>query len=246
MYTLPDDSPIRDQVLPAVWAGYKLPSIYPPEEIVDFSSQLLQQDLHLPKEVADKMSHTFWMGSVHDFYANYLDRGLTDKDHNNILQTANQFVKQGTIVKIDGNEKDVIKLLAAKVVLNAHQRANHAMSNACFLNEHGMLPKENVFMLQKGISPIFYEKDEFDRAEMLANDVRGVPGDRLLTSFTNWHNHFGMRYNFDQMGNLLAGMKYINGLLITVAGHTYLKKQRHPCRRARTRSTSRGWRIYDS
>ena len=246
MHTLPDDSSVRSQVLPSVWAGYKEPSCKPATEMVAQISQAFQEGYNLPKEEADKLSTDFWTGSIHDFCVQHLSEKLTDEDHVKILQTANDFVKNGTNVRIDENEKDLIKLLAAKVVLNAHQRANHAMSNACFLNEQGRLPKENIFMLQKGISPIFYEKDEFDRSELLKNEVRGVPEDRFLDSFSSWMNHAGIRYMLvlHQMGGLLNDMKYTNALILKKSLESRAKGERRGRYRHRLRPRRRSWRGY--
>ncbi len=242
MRTLPEDSSICTQVLPAMWAGYRcqLSNICPPEGIVDFTSKVIQKGLCVPQEIADKISKDYYLGSVHDFCVSHFGRNLTDKDHERILLTANEFVKNGTIIEVDENEKDLIKLLATKVVVNAHQRANHAMASACFLHERGRLPKENVFMLQKGVSPIFYDKNEFDRSEMLQKEVFDVPDDRLFRSFDNWINCFGMRYNFNQMKHLLGGMRYMNALIMKKAAQTHLIEQRHPHRR--TEYVSRVWR----
>lgn len=224
---LPKDSPLRSQVLPSVWTGYQEPPCRPVTEMVDQISQAFQEGHGLPKEKADKLSTDFWTGSIHDFCVQHLGESLTDEDHVKILQTANEFIKNKTSVRIGENETDLIKMLAAKVVLNAHQRANHAMSNACFLAEWDRLPKENVFMLQKGISPIFYEQDEFDRAETLKNDVKGVPEDRLLDSFSRWMRHAGMRYMpvFNQMGGLLNDMKYMNALILKKSMESYKKEK---------------------
>ena len=225
---LSDDNPLSNQVLPSVWTAYKKPPCRPITEMVDQTSQAFQKGYGLSKEEADKLSSDFWTGSIHDFCIQHLNANLTDEDHVKILQTANEFVKNGTNVRVDENEKDLIKLLAAKVVLNAHQRANHAMSNACFLVEWDRLPKENVFMLQKGISPIFYEKDEFDRSELLKNEVRGVPEDRILDSFSRWMSHAGMRYMpvFNQMGGLLSDMGTMNALILRKSAESYVKEQR--------------------
>lgn len=246
LQNLPDNSPVRSQVLPSVWVGYKEPSCRPVTEMVAQVSQAFQEGYNLSKEEADKLSTDFWTGSIHDFCVQHLSEKLTDEDHVKILQTANEFVKNGTNIRIDENEKDLIKLLAAKVVLNAHQRANHAMSNACFLNEHGMLPKENIFMLQKGISPIFYEKDEFDSSELLKNNVHNVPEDRILDSFSRWMNHAGMRYMpvFNQMGGLLNDMKYTNALILKKSMESRAKGERRVRYRRRLRPRRRGWREY--
>ncbi len=240
MHNLPDDSAIRNSVSPAVWTGYKSPAICPPLGMVDFISQYLQQGYHIPKEESDKMSHTFWTGSVHDFCTNYLDRDLTDVDHAKILSTANEFVKNRTIIRIDENETDIVKLLASKVVLNAHQWANHAMSYACFLNEQGRLPKEDVFMLQKGTSPIFYENNDFQKADSLKKSVSGVPEEQMLKSFKNWLGCYGQNYDFYQLNSLIADMRYINALIMKKAARGYLAKQRHP--HHRVRSVGRSWR----
>ena len=241
IHPLSDDSPIRDQILPAVWGGYRLPVILQvPEGAIDFISKVIEKGCHVPQEIADKISKDYYLGNVHDFCVSYLGRNLTDADHAKILLIANEFIKKGTIIKIDENEKDLIKLLAVKVVINAHQRANQAMSNACFLNEQGRLPKENIFMLQKGTSPVFYNKDEFERAETLKKDVHGVPDDRLFASFTNWLNYFGMRYDFNQIGHLLGSMRYTNALILKKTAQTYLMDQRHP--RRRERPAGRVWR----
>ena len=244
---LPDDSSLSQEVLPSVWAGYKKPAYKPIEEMVDQTSQAFQMGYQLSKEEADKISSCFWTGSVHDFCVQYLGKNLTDEDHAKVLKMANEFIKNGTIVKIDEKETDLIKLLATKVVLNAHQRANHAMSNACFLNEQGMLPKESVFMLQKGISPVFYDKDEFDCAEKLKNNAWGVPDERLLESFTNWVSYSGIRYipAFNQMGNLIKDMKYTNALILKKALDTYMKEKRRFHLRHRPRSRCRIWRSRD-
>ena len=246
MHTLPDDSSVRNQVLPSVWAGYREPSCKPITEMVAHVSQAFQEGYNLSKEEADKLSADFWTGSIHDFCVQHLGGSLTDEDHVKILQTANEFVKNGTNVRVDENEKDLIKLLAAKVVLNAHQRANHAMSNACFLIEWDRLPKENIFMLQKGISPVFYEKDEFDRSELLKNKVQGVPEDRILDSFSRWLSHAGMRYMpvFNQMGGLLNDMKYINALILKKSMESRTKVERRAHHRHRLRPRRHSWRNY--
>lgn len=241
---LPEDSPLRSHVLPSVWMGYKEPPCKPVTEMVDQVSQTFQEGYNLSKEEADELSTAFWTGSVHDFCVRYLGESLTDEDHSKILQTANEFVKNQTSVRINENEVDLIKLLAAKVVLNAHQRANHAMSNACFLTEWDRLPKENVFMLQKGISPIFYEQDEFDRAESLKDNVRGVPDDRLLDSFSKWINYAGIRYMpvFSQMGGLLNDMKYTNALILKKSIESYMKEKKKIPHLRRSRPIRRSWR----
>ena len=246
MYTLPDNSPIRDSVLPAIWAGYKSPSVCPPLEIIDSIGLFLQQNSLLSQEEASNISSCFWRNSVHDFCIQYLGKDLTDEDHAKILKMANEFVKNGTAIKIDEKETDLIKLLASKVVLNAHQRANHAMSHACFLNKQGILPKENVFMLQKGISPVFYEQKEFDLSESLKKDVQGVPKDRLLGSFTDWINHAGMRYipAFNQMGGLLRDMKYMNALILTKSVELYTRTKRIEHHRHRSFPRRRSLRTY--
>ena len=241
---LSDNSPLSQEVLPAVWVGYKSPSYRPITEAVDQTSQVIQLGYRLSKEEADKISNCFWTESIHDFCVQYLREKLTDEDHTKILKTANEFIKNGTTIRIDENETDLTKLLAAKIVLNAHQRANHAMSNACFLWELNILPRENIFMFQKGISPVFYEKDEFDRSEMLKDRANGVPEDRLLGAFTNWLHRAGMRYipAFNQMGGLLKDMRYMNALILKKSMESYTREKRIARRRHRTRRCC--WRTY--
>ena len=244
---LADDSPLSQEVLPSVWAGYKKPQCRPITEAVEQTAQALQMGYHLSKEEADKISHCFWTESLHDFCVQYSGEKLTDEDHAKILKTANEFIKNGTIIKIDEKETDLIKLLAAKIVLNSHQRANHAMSHACFLNNYDRLPQENTFMLKKGISPIFYEKDEFDRSETLKDQLNDVPEDRLLVAFTEWFHRAGMHYVsiFNQMGMLLKEMGKINALILRQSMEAYRKQKRkieHHHRRQRPRHP--GWRGY--
>ena len=243
---LSEDNPISQSVLPSVWAGYVRPAYRPITEAVDQTSQTIQMGFNLSKEESDNISNSFWTGSVHDFCVRYLGQKLSDEDHTKILKTANEFIKNGTSIRIDEKENDLIKLLAAKVVLNAHQRANHVISQACFLNEMGMLPGENMFMLQRGTSPIFYEKDEFDRSEKLKNDAHGVPEDRLLRSFTNWFHRAGMRYipAFNQMGGLLKDMRNMNALILKEALESYTRGKRVARYRNRPRSRRPIWRSY--
>ena len=242
--SLSDESPLAQEVLPSVWAGYQLPAKCPPAEVIGFVSQNLRQGYRIPNEVADAISRDFWSGSIHDFCVQHLGQVLKDEDHAKILKTANDWIQNGTTIRIDEKENDLTKLLAAKVVLNAHQRANHAMSNACFLNEQGMLPQENIFMLQKGISPVFYEKDEFDRSEQLKNHAQGVPEDRLLGSFTAWMHRAGMRYMtvFNQMGALLNDMKYMNALILKKTMESYMRTERIARHRHHPRTGRRSWR----
>ena len=44
---LPDNSPVRSQVLPSVWAGYKDPSCRPVKEMVEQVSQAFQEGYDL-------------------------------------------------------------------------------------------------------------------------------------------------------------------------------------------------------
>jgi len=237
MQPLSDNSPLSQEVLPAVWVGYKCPSCQPITVALDQTSQAIQSGFHFSKEEADKISNCFWTESIHDFCVQYLGGKLTDEDHAKILKTANEFIKNGTTIRIDKKETDITKLLAAKIVLNAHQRANHAMANACFLWEVNMLPKENIFMLQKGISPVFYEKDEFERSEMLKDKAYGAPEDRLSRAFTNWFHRAGMRYipAFNQMRELVRDIRHMIIPILEISMKSHTKEKRIARRRHRTR-----------
>ena len=242
---LSDDSLLSKEVLPSVWVGYKKPPCRPITKTVEETA--LQLGYRLPKEEADKISNCFWTGSVHDFCVLYLAGELEEEDHAKILKTANEFIKDGTIIKIDEKETDLITLLAAKVVLNAHQRANHAMSHACFLNNYDRLPRENIFMLQKGISPIFYEKEEFDRSETLKCRVYDVPEDQLRKAFHHWLYYNGIRYIpvLNQMEKLLKGIEHITTLILKKSVESYMSEKRKIERHRRhPRPRRHSWRGY--
>ena len=243
---LPDDSPLSQTVLPSVWGGYKKSQNFSTLKLVDQLSETIQGARHLSAEEANKISNHFWTSSLHDFCILYLGEKLTNEDHARILKTANEFIKNGTPIRIDENETDLIKLLSAKVALNAYHRSHHTMLTACFLNARGELPKENIFMLQKGISPDFYEKEEFNRAEMLKNIVYDVPNTYLIKTFNDWFYRFGIRYapTLNQMKTLSNYRGRIDGLILKQSTEHYETKERRINRHSCPRSRRTSWRGY--
>lgn len=243
---LPDDCALRFQVLPAVWLGYRgIFNKFKDNTVKDFLSRVLQKGRDVPREKADAISSDFFDGSLHDFCVKHLDRVLKNEDHQKILMTAQAIIKSGKKEAVSEND-DLIRLLACKVALNAHDASNHMLSEACFLQQYNALPPEGYEVLKRGISPVLYEDHDFYNKmhKSLKQATQNVPADRIYNSFNQWFLRYGFKciQTFHQYGALIHDMRNFNALIVERAILNYSLKQRHPNAVRRSQSIRLPWR----
>ena len=246
MEKLSEDCALRLQVLPAVWLGYRgIFNKFKDNTVKDFLSHVLQEGLDIPQEKADAISSDFFDGSLHDFCVKHLDRVLKTEDHQKILMTAQEMIKSGKKETVSEKD-DLIRLLACKVALNAHDASNHMLSAACFLNQHNALSPEGVEVLKRGISPVLYENHDFYNKmhKSLKQATQNAPEDRIYSSFNQWFLRYGFKciQTFHQYGALIHDMRNFNALIVKQAVLNCGLKQRHPHFIRRPRPVNPSWR----
>jgi hypothetical protein len=244
--TLPEDSDIKKEVLPAVWLGYRGTfNKFKDDNMASFLTHILQEGRDIPKEKADSLSHDFFESSLHDFCIKHLDRKLAQEDHKKIMIQAQEIIKSGKIQPVEQND-NLIYLLANKVALNAHDVSNHMLSEACFLNQYNALPNEGYEILRRGTSPVLYEDHDFyDKAQKsLKKAAQNAPSDRVYSAFNQWFLRYGNKciMPFKQYGALIQDMRNFNALIINQAILNHQLKQRHPNTLRRPRPLNPIWR----
>lgn len=182
MARLPDDSPIRSQILPSVWAGYTLPR----SEIMGekLPSKGAVSSSNVPQEWMDEMFESFQNGSLIDFYDKYLGRSLTQKNHEEILLMANNLLK-GNVRDLTLPNNPLILIAAMDIAHNANEYGHHLFQKACFLKEQDQLPKECKFIFWRKINPSLYDEKEFKIVQKKLSEQK-VPQQWVVNAFYQW------------------------------------------------------------
>ena len=244
MAILSDDSPVRAQVAPAVWVGYKTPRHEIMGEKLPFKDAISAQGV--PQEWTDEMMNTFQNGSLADFYDKYLGRTLTEKDHEKILLKADKILKIG-LNGVMPNDDPLITICAIDLAHNADEYGHHLFQTACFLNEQNQLPKEARFVLGRKMNPSLYpEKEAFEEAQKLLLDpTHKIPHAWAQRAFYDWvktNDSAEYQAHMSEMVALEFVMAAKGTMPVERAIQSYIRAHHEPAYKHRPHSRRHNWR----
>ena len=244
---LSSDSPIRTQVLPAIWKGYTLPRSVIMGEKLPFEGMISTEE-KVPQEWLDQMMNTFQNGSLADFYNKYLPHTLTERNHEQILLKANSILTEG-FKELTPSDDRLLTIAAADLAHNADEYGHHLFQTACFLNEQNQLPKEARVVLGRKINPSLYkERELFETVEKaLEEPTRKIPHKWAQIAFYNWMKHNDSdeyRAHMQRIVELEFISAHFGTLPLERAVRNYIHEHQEHRYKHRTYTRRRSWRPY--
>ena len=245
MTVLPNDFPVRTQILPSVWKGYILPRSLIMGEELPFKGVVPNEE-NVPQEWLDGMVNTFQNGSLADFYDTYLPKTLSLNCQEKILLRANSILKKRP-EEWDFSSEPLIEIAAMDIAHNADEYGHHLFQTACFLKEQNQLPKECRFMFWRKVNPALYEEKELLEVveTTLREPCKKIPREWAQGAFYKW-------LKTDDSSEYLAQMQKMAALEIILAESgdmlvkrsisCYVHEHTSPAYQHRLRPRRRSWR----
>ena len=248
MAILSDDSPVRLQILPSIWAGYSLPRSVIMGEELPFKGSISTKE-NVPQEWLDEMFGSFQNGSLANFYDKYLGKTLSTQNQEQILLKANKILKEG-VQKISETDDLFLTIGAIDVAHNADEYGHHLFQTACFLKEQNQLPKECRFMFWRKINPTLYEEKElFETVEnALSEPVKKIPHGWAQEAFFKWIHMDDSKAYLSQMEKMAAlefSLAQKGTIPIERAVKNYLHEHHEPTYHRRSYPRRHSWRYHE-
>ena len=247
MAILSDNSSVRSQILPSVWAGYTLPrSQIMGEELP--SEGMISSKENIPQEWLDGLMKAFQIDSSASFYDKYLGGVLNERNHEQILLESNKILKQD-VQELTPTDNLLIAIMGMDVAHNADEYGHHLFQTACFLKEQNQLPKECRFMFWRKINPALYEeKDQFEQVEKSLSELtQKVPHKWAENAFYRWVHTDDSTAYLTQMIKM-AAFEFLlaeKGMMpLERAVRNYIHEHHEPSYQRRLHLRRRNWRAY--